>query len=173
MAEIVDLNTANQQDPLFGKKEMIKLLNLNLVEAFSDEVTYSIDTARQCLDLILNGQPAPAPEPTDGLLEFYGVFSRFVESPEYKFSLRPETKQAIMEYIMAIEMLCYEKSVRNPKFSQELMMFQKYPMVFTPPPMAVPQNPAMSQPSTGQPSSQIQMSNTMKQVDQEIKQGAL
>lgn len=173
MAEIVDLNTANQQDPLFGKKEMIKLLNLNLVEAFSDEVTYSIDTAKQCLDMIINGQPAPAPEATDGLLEFYGVFSRFVESPEYKFVLKPETKQAIMDFIMAIEMLCYERSVKNPKFSQELMTFAKFPMVFTPPPMAAPQNPAMSQPISGQTSPSLGMSNTMKQVDQEIKQGAM
>lgn len=173
MAEIVDLNTANQQDPLFGKKEMIKLLNLNLVEAFQDEVTYAVDTGKQCLDMIINGQPAPAPEFTDGLLEFYGVFSRFVESPEYKFVIRPETKQAIMDYLMAIEMLCYEKSVKNPKFSQELMRFEKFPMVFTPPAVAAPQNPAMSQPMTGQPSEAFGMSNTMKQVDQELKQGAL
>jgi len=173
MAEIIDLNTANQQDPLFGKKEMIKLLNLNLVEAFQDEVTYAIDTAKQCLDMLINGQPAPAPEKTDGLLEFYGVFSRFVESPEYKFVIRPETKQAIMDYIMAVEMLCYEKSVRSPKFAMELQRFEKYPMVFTPPPMAAPMNPAMSQPMGGQPSGGLEMSNKMKQVDQEMKQGAL
>jgi hypothetical protein len=173
MAEIVDLNTANQQDPLFGKKEMIKLLGLNLVEAFQDEVTYSIDTAKQCLDMIINGQPAPAPEATDGLLEFYGVFSRFVESPEFKFVLNAQTKQAIMDFIMAIEMLSYERSVRNPKFAQDLMAFSKYPMVFTPPPVASPQNPAMAQPISGQTSPSLGMSNTMKQVDQEIKQGAI
>lgn len=174
MAEIVDLNTANQQDPLFGKKEMVKLLNLNLVDAFQDEVTYSIDTAKQCLDMIINGQPAPAPEFTDGILEFYGVFSRFVESPEYKFVLRPETKQAIMDYINALEMLAYEKSVKNPKFAQELSMFAKFPMVFTPPAVAAPMNPAMAQPmNPAQPSPALGMSNTMKQVDAEIKQGAL
>jgi hypothetical protein len=170
MAEIVDLNTANQQDPLFGKKEMVRLLNLNLVEAFQDEVTYSIDTAKQCLDMLINSEEAPAPEGTDGLLEFYSVFSRFVESPEFKFVLNPPTKQNIMDYVMAIEMLCYEKSVKNPKFSQELMRFEKYPMVFTPPVVAAPMNPAMSQPvQTGQ-SSPLDMSNTMKQVDQEMKQ---
>jgi hypothetical protein len=174
MAEIVDLNTANQQDPLFGKKEMVKLLGLNLVEAFQDEVTYSVDTAKQCLDMILNGEEAPAPEGTDGLLEFYGVFSRFVESPEYKFVISPETKQIIMEYIMGIEMLCYEKSVKNPKFAGELSLFAKYPMVFTPPPVAAPMNPAMAQPNptTSQPST-LEMSNTMKQVDEELKQGAI
>jgi hypothetical protein len=83
---------------------------------------------------------------TDGLIEFYGVFSRFVESPEYKFVVRPDTKQQIMDYIMAIEMLSYEKSVKNPTFAAELAAFAKYPMVFTPPPMSSPQNPALAQP---------------------------
>jgi len=171
MADIVDLNTANQKDPLFGKKEMVRILGLNLVEAFQDEVTYSIDTAKQCLDMIINGEEAPAPEGTDGLIEFYGVFSRFVESPEYKFVIRPETKQMIMDYIMAIEMLCYEKSVKNPRFAMELGMYPKYPMVFTPPPMSAPQNPALAQPmdQSAQPST-LETPNAMKQVDAEFKQ---
>lgn len=173
MAEIVDLNIATQTDPIFKRKETVKLLGLNLIEAFQDEATYAIDTAKQCLDMILNGQQAPDPEGTDGLLEFYGVFSRFVESPEYKFIVRPETKQMIMDYINAIEMLCYEKSVKNPKFAQDLMSFEKFPMVFTPPAIAAPSNPAMSQPmnTSGQPSPK--MENTMKQVDAENKQGVL
>lgn len=173
MAEITDLSAMFQTDPLFGKKEMVKILGLNNLEAFQDEVTYSIDTARQCLDMIVNGQMAPEPDKTDGLLEFYGVFSRFVESPEYKFIVKPETKAMIMDYIMAIEMLCYEQSVKNPKFSMDLQRFEKFPMVFTPPPMAAPMNPAMATqpPSTNQP--QIDMKNTMEQVDSEIQQGAI
>jgi hypothetical protein len=171
MADIVDLNTANQKDPLFGKKEMIKILGLNLVEAFQDEVTYSIDTAKQCLDMILNGEEAPAPENTDGLVEFYGVFSRFVESPEYKFVIRPETKQMIMDYISAIEMLAYEKSVKNPAFANEMALFTKFPMAFTPPATAAMQSPALSQPINpqAQPST-LQPNNAMKQVDAELKQ---
>jgi hypothetical protein len=171
MADIVDLNTANQKDPVFGKKEMIKILGLNLVEAFQDEVTYSIDTAKQCLDMILNGDEAPAPEPTDGLAEFYGVFSRFVESPEYKFILRPDTKQVIMDYIMAIEMLCFERSVKNPAFAMELGAFTKFPMVFTPPAVSPMQNPALAQPMNPEAqSSTLSTPNAMKQVDAEIKQ---
>lgn len=169
MAEIVDLNIATQTDPIFKKKETIKLLGLNLVEAFQDEVTYAIDTAKQCLDMIINGEQAPDPEPTDGLLEFYGVFSRFVESPEYKFVLRPDTKAQVMAYIAAIEMLSYEKSVKNPKFAQELAAYEKYPMVFTPPTIAAPSNPAAVQPTnTGnQPSP---MKNTLEQVGSEENQ---
>jgi hypothetical protein len=147
MAELTDLSAMFQADPLFNKKEMVKLLQLNNLEAFQDETTYSIDTARQCLDMMLNGEQAPAPEMTDGLIEFYGVFSRFVESPEYKFIVRPETKGMIMDYINAIEMLSYEKSVKNPKFAAELGAFAKYPMVFSPPPLSSPQNPSLAQPT--------------------------
>jgi hypothetical protein len=171
MADIVDLNTANQKDPLFGKKEMIRILGLNLVEAFQDEVTYSIDTAKQCLDMLLHGELAPAPEGTDGLIEFYGVFSRFVESPEYKFIVRPDTKQNIMDYILAIEMLCYEKSVKNPAFAMELSQFPKYPMLFTPPAVSAIQNPALAQPVNPQAGpSTLETPNAMKKVDAELKQ---
>jgi hypothetical protein len=168
-ADIVDLNTANQKDPLFGKKEMIKILDLNLVEAFQDEVTFAIDTARQCLDMMLSGEEVPAPEPTDGLIDFYGIFSRFVESPEYKFSLRPETKAQMMDYIAAIEMLCYEKSVKNPTFAMELAAFPKFPMVFTPPAISAMSNPAIPQINPDQ-SSTLSTPNATKQVETEIKQ---
>ena len=170
MADIVDLNTANQQDPLFGKKEMVKILGLNLTEAFQDEATFAVDTARQCLDMILNGEQAPDPEATDGLIEFYGVFSRFVESPEYKFVVNPETKEIIMDYIAAIEMLCYEKSVKNPKFSQEMAMYPKFPMVFTPPAIAAMSSPALSTPNNPAQSSTLETPNAMKQVDAEMQQ---
>ena len=172
LAEIIDLNTATQTDPIFKKKETVKLLGLNLIEAFQDEATYAIDTAKQCLDMIINGQPAPAPEGTDGLLEFYGVFSRFVESPEYKFVLRPDTKAMVMDYIMAIEMLCYEKSVKNPKFSQELQSFEKFPMVFTPPAISAPMNPAMATDINQPAQSSMKMENTVKQIESD-QQGAL
>jgi hypothetical protein len=173
MAEIVDMNIATQADPIFKSKATIKLLGLNLIEAFQDEATYAIDTAKQCLDMLINGQQAPDPEGTDGILEFYGVFSRFVESPEYKFVCRLETKEAIKAYINALEMLAYEKSVKNPKFAQELQGFEKFPMVFVPPAISALPNPAAAQPTTtgSQPSP---MKNTMEQIgSEESQQGEL
>lgn len=173
MAEIVDLNIATQADPIFKTKETVKLLGLNLIEAFQDEVTYGIDTAKQCLDMIINGQDAPAPEGTDGLIEFYGVFSRFVESPEYKFVIRPDTKAQIMDYVNAIEMLAYEKSVKNPKFAQELASFAKYPMVFTPPAISAPSNPAAVQPTPSTGNQPSPMKNTLEQASSEPQQGEM
>src|SRR5690606_8050702 len=85
------------------------------------------------LDLILNGDEAPEPSPTDGLLEFYSVFSRFVESVTYKMRLSPEIKEAIDDYIRALEMLMWQKSVENMKFAQLLQSYEKYPMLFSPP----------------------------------------
>ena len=77
----------------------------------------------------------------------------------------------ILDYIAAIEMLCYERSVKNPAFQMEMSMFTKFPMVFTPPAVAVPMNPALSQNMQQQPGqSSVQTPNAMKQIDQEMKQ---
>jgi hypothetical protein len=67
-------------------------------------------------------------------------------------------------------MLCYERSVKNPAFQMEMSMFTKYPMVFTPPAMAAPMNPALSQNIQQQGPSSLETPNAVKQIDQEIKQ---
>lgn len=173
MAEIIDLNTSTQTDPIFKNKEVVKLLGLNLIEGFQDEATFAVDTARQCLDMILSGETPPEPEMSDGLIEFYSIFSRFMESPEYKFVVNPETKQILKDYVMAIEMLCYEKSVKNPKFAMELSSFQKFPMVFKAPAITPMNNPAISQPNPVNPSQAPTMPNKSKQMEQEMKQEEL
>jgi hypothetical protein len=77
----------------------------------------------------------------------------------------------IMDYIAAIEMLCYEKTVKNPAFGAQMALFVKYPMVFTPPPMAPMQNPALAQPNPmAAQSSTLETPNAMKQIDAELKQ---
>lgn len=146
IADIIDLNASNQKDPVFGRKEIIKLLDLGLDEAFKEEVSYAVDTARTMLDLILDGEQVPPPAKTDGLLEFYSIFGRYVESITYKTKLEPQIKKAIDDYIMGLEMLMWQKSVENQKFMMSLQMFEKFPMFFSPPaPPAppMPMDPAM------------------------------
>lgn len=141
IADIIDLNASNQKDPTFTRKEIIKLLDLGLDEAFKDEVTFAVDTARTILESILNGEQAPAPSKTDGLLEFYAVFGRYVESITYKLYLEEPLKKAIDAYIMGLEMLMWQKSTENPKFAMGLAEFEKYPMFFSPPAPPVPVTP--------------------------------
>jgi hypothetical protein len=167
IADIIDLNAVTQNDPIFGKKEVAKLLDLGLDEAFKDEASYAIDTARTILEAILDGEEVPEPAKTDGLLEFYGVFGRFVESLVYKTKLDPTIKANIDAYIMGLEMLMWQKSVENPKFAMLMAETPKFPMFFSPPaPPMPPAAPAAPAPAGGADLSQ--MDHTNKKIEQEM-----
>jgi hypothetical protein len=133
VADIIDLNAANQADPLFGKKETIKYLRLGLSEAFEDESTYGVDTARTILEMILEGEEVPPPVKSDDLFSMYDVIGRFMESTVYKLKTEPEIKQSLEAYVMGLEMLMWQKSVENLKFATLLQMNEKFPMFFAPP----------------------------------------
>lgn len=141
IADIIDLNASNQKDPVFGRKEIVKLLDLGLDDAFKDETSYAVDTARTILESILDGEDVPPPAKTDGLLEFYSIFGRYVESLTYKTKLDPQIKQAIDNYILGLELLMWQKSVENIKFQQALLNFEKFPMFFSVPTPPVPVTP--------------------------------
>lgn len=141
VADIIDLNAANQMDPLFGKKETIKYLKLGLSEAFSDEATYGVDTARTLLEMILDGEEVPAPVKSDDLLSTYAVFGRFMETTIYKLKTDPEIKKILDSYVTALEMLMWQKSVENLKFKVLLDSNEKFPMFFSVPAPPMPMTP--------------------------------
>ena len=150
IADIIDLNASNQKDPVFGRKEIIKMLDMGLDEAFKDETSFAIDTARTTLDALLDGEEVAPPERTDGLLEFYSIFGRFVESLVYKQKLDPEVKGRINDYIMGMEKLMWESSVTNAKFGQMLQAYEKFPMFFSAPQPPRPlQQESGSEPTPG------------------------
>jgi hypothetical protein len=172
IADIIDLNAVTQNDPVFKPKEIIKILDLGLNDAFKDEASYAIDTARTMLELILDGEETPPPAKTDGLLEFYSIFGRFVESMVYKTKLEPEIKQAVDDYVEGLEMLMWQKSIANAKFGQLLLAFEKFPMFFSPPEPPVPPMP-MEGP-TGAPGADTgAMEHQKKEIEMQMKeQGA-
>ena len=172
IADIIDLNASNQKDPVFGRKEIIKMLDMGLDEAFKDETSYALDTARTVLDALIDGEEVPPPEKTDGLLEFYSIFGRFVESLVYKQKLEPQIKEAVNDYIMGIEKLMWEKSVENSKFGELMQAYEKYPMFFSPP--QPPQGP-MPQEQGGAAPTQGMDTNKMEfqkqQIENQMKEG--
>lgn len=172
VADIIDLNASNQKDPVFGRKEIIKMLDLGLDEAFKDEASYGVETAKTILQMLLEGEKAPAPAKTDGLMEFYAIFGRFVESVSYKTRMRPEQRKPIEDYIEAVEMLMWQQAVANPKFAMMMAQFEKFPMFFnpgTPPPapVAPPEGGPMA--SVGGPDTS-KMDLTQKAIEQDMQQ---
>lgn len=149
VADIIDLNAANQADPLFGKKETIKYLRLGLSEAFEDESTYGVDTARTLLEMILEGEQVPAPVKSDDLLSMYSVFGRFMESTIYKLKTEPQVKTSLEAYVKGLELLMWQKSVENIKFKMLLDGNEKFPMFFAIPTPPMPIAPPESTPPAG------------------------
>lgn len=131
ISDILDLNSSNQKEPVFGRKEIIKLLDLGLESAFTEEISYAPITARTILERIKHGKEAEAPDVTDDLIEMYTIFSRFVESLAYKTKLDAKRKQDIKDYIKAIEYLMDEKAKKNAMFAMKVRMFDKFPMFYT------------------------------------------
>jgi hypothetical protein len=132
ISDIIDLNAANQKEPTFGRKEIIKLLDLGLEKAFMDEISYATVTAKTLLENLKQGKTALSPEETDDLIEMYTIFSRYVESISYKMKLKTTVKNSIKEYIKGLEYLMAEKSKKNMLFAMKVKEFPKYPMFYTP-----------------------------------------
>jgi hypothetical protein len=178
IADIIDLNAANQKDPLFGKEEMIQMLDLGLNDAFKREATYGVDTARTILEMILDGENVPDPEESDNLIATLRIFYRHIESISFKLKTPPEIKQSIADYVAAVEMLCQEKAAKNQKFAMELATMSKFPVYFDTSdlipetaPAPLPQaNPAAAMTAQLGPDAS-KMELTQEQIQQEMQQG--
>lgn len=131
ISTIVDLNTATQTDPVFRKEEIIKMLDLGLDDAFKDEATVAVDAAKQTLELLLEGEPAPEPQEWDNLLVHYSIFSKAIQSVHFKLKTDPQIQQNILGHVMIIEHLMYNRASKNMRFLQELMTLDNYPVLFT------------------------------------------
>lgn len=167
IADIIDLNASNQKDPLFRREEMVQILGLGLAKGFKDQVSYAVDTARTVLEMCMEGKMPPAPEETDNLLVFLSVFYKYVESPAYKFKLDENRKQITKDYILAVEMLAWEMSQKNPKFAMELSRFEKYPIFWEAPvDNTMPAQPTPGMPQAAPGMDTTAMPNTQEQVEQ-------
>ena len=173
VSDIIDLNAANQKEPTFGRKEIIKLLDLGLEDAFVDEISYATTTSKTILEMLKHGEEVLAPAATDDLFEMYSIFSRFVESITYKMKLKDVTKGKIDQYIKGLEYLMSVQAKKNMLFAARLREFSKYPMFFTPGAELTAAPPAMPPAPGGGPSAgngQAGLPSLNKKAQQDIAQ---
>lgn len=130
ISAIIDLNMATQTDPIFKKKEVIEMLDLGLDTAFTDGSEAPVDSARQTLELLLEGEPAPEPAEWDDLLVHYSIFTKFIQGIQFKMKVVPEIQEAIKNHIMVMEGVMWMKSLKNMKFKMELQQENLYPIFF-------------------------------------------
>lgn len=133
IAAIIDLNGTTQNDPIFRREEVIKMLDLGLDEAFKDGASVAVDAAKTLLSMILKGRPVPEPQVYDKHIVHYMIFDRFLQSTTFKSSIKQKTKDIILQRILTMETLMYDLATKNKKFLMELMELDNYPMLYTTP----------------------------------------
>lgn len=139
IAQILDLNTATQADPMFNKQQIAQLLDLGNDRRFKSENTSAIKAAQYKLQKILNKEPTVEAREWDDFLVEYPMFIQALRQREFKGE-DADVMQALADYIKGMEYLMWNKAQMNPMFKQKVMLFPEYP-VFYMVPMQSPVQP--------------------------------
>lgn len=145
ISAILDLNTATQADPMFGKEMISQMLDLGNDDGFKEKAAVSVKVAETVIWNILNRLPVQEPQVWDDFIVMYPIILRALQERTYKES-DSDILQALKEYVMVMEGLMYNKTLKSPVFAAQLQKFYMFPTLFTLPdvPMVPPQptNPA-------------------------------
>lgn len=163
ISAIIDLNTATQTDPVFGKEEVIKMLDLGMEDQFVDQATMSINCAKTTYEYMLAGKKVPEPQMHDDLLVYYRLFFRNIQSFQFKMKVSQEIQQAIYQHIKTMEGLLFLKAQRNMKLGMELQELDYFPSFFELPAIAPPMQGAQNKEEEMMETDE--MTNTQSAID--------
>jgi hypothetical protein len=133
ISAIIDLNMATQTDPVFKRAEVIQMLDMGLDETFVDQATAALSSAREILQMILEGEQAPEPEIWEDLIVHHTVFYREMQKPTFRRDVPVEIQEIIKTRMLTMETLMWNRSMSNEKFAMEIKTIDYYPLFFTPP----------------------------------------
>lgn len=139
ISAILDLNTATQADPMFGKEEISQMLDLANDDRFKDRASIAVKAAETIIWKILNREPVQEPQEWDDFIVMYPILLKSLQERTYKES-EQDIVQGLKQYVMVMEGLMYNKAIKSPIFAAQLQRFYMFPVLFTVP--AVPTNPA-------------------------------
>lgn len=139
ISAILDLNTATQADPMFGKEEIAQMLDLANDDRFKDRATVSVKAAETVVWKILNREPVQEPQEWDDFIVMYPILLKTLQERTYKES-EMDILQVLKQHIMVMEGLMWNKAIKSPVFAMQLQRFYMFPVLFTVP--MVPTNPA-------------------------------
>jgi hypothetical protein len=140
ISAILDINTATQADPMFGKEEISQMLDLANDERFKDKASVAVRAAETVIGKILKRDPSLGePQEWDDFIVMYPMLLKTLQERTYKDN-EQDILQALKQYIMVMEGLMYNKAIKSPVFAVQLQRFYMFPVLFSVP--AVPTNPA-------------------------------
>lgn len=133
---IIDL--ASQFEGLFTREQLLDALELGDANKLFDQSTAAVRSAESIVEDILQGLSVSEPQPYENLLIQWKVIITQMQQRYFKETVPVDRRDALIEYLMAMEMLMMEKAEVNPKFAMELEQLSLFPAVFVLPPPPPP-----------------------------------
>lgn len=165
IAAIIDLNTATQTDPIFGKEEVVNMLDLGMDDAFKSKATVAVTAAKTTIDELLDGNAVPEPQIWEDLLVQYPIFVREMQSFSFKTKVKAEVVEAFSEHVKMMEALMYRKAQKNQMYAQKVAMMDDFPIFFNiPAPVPAAAPPAEGGVEAGE------MNTTKEVIKEEMQQ---
>lgn len=140
ISAILDLNTATQSDPMFGKEEIVQMLDLANDERFKDKASVAVKAAETVVWNILNRLPVAEPQEWDDFIVMYPIILKALQERTYK-TTEMDIVNNLKAHILTMEGLMYNKALKSPVFAVQLQRFYMFPVLFQ-----APMNPAVPQP---------------------------
>lgn len=135
---IIDLNKEFQG--LFAPEQIIDILDLGDTSKFNDLAASAIRSAESIYEDLVQGRAVAEPEPYENLILQWQTLISAMQDRDFKEQVLPERREAVIDYVRALEMLMWDKSLQNQMFAQKLQTLELYPVAFIIP---VPGEPAL------------------------------
>lgn len=127
------LDLSSQYEGLFTKEEIIHLLELGDTNKFYDQATAAVMAAESTVEDLLQGNGVMEPQAHKNLIVWWKVFNTEMQKRSFDEKLPKPIRQAVLDYMGAIEMLMVEKANKNIAFAQEMSLLSNFPCVFNMP----------------------------------------
>lgn len=129
MQNILDLS--ERFPDLFTSDQISEMLDFAQSEKFLDEASAAIRAAEYENEKIFDGDQVDEPQDYEMHDAHWKTHMKAMQDPSFKRA-PPEIKQAMIDHVMATEMMMFDQAKKNPAYEQVLMSLKQFPSVFTP-----------------------------------------
>jgi hypothetical protein len=129
---IMDLG--KQFPDLFPREQILEMMDLGQSDKFFDEGSAAARAAEAENEMILDGKDIPDPQAHEFHIVHWRVHTSAIQDIGFKTKSIPEVQRAMIDHIMATEMLMFEQIKKSQSFAQLVnQLCPQFPMYFMPP----------------------------------------
>jgi hypothetical protein len=138
---IIDLS--DKFPGLFAPEQILDLVDLADTNKFNDIASSSIHSAESLYEDLIQGRPVAEPQPYENLIIHWQTFISAMQDRNFKEQIPEDRRNAVIDYVRALEMLMHQKSLENMMFAQKLQTLELFPVIYILPPPPLPMDPTL------------------------------